>query len=99
MKSHRRTPTFDSLESVMLLSTMHPGVAHPAAHQQRLPPFVRDVVQAARQRFGNHVTVTPTIAVPGGFAEYDVTFQFRGKSYTTVVTVPYHGPKYGPQPG
>jgi len=99
MKSRRRTLAFDSLEHLMLLSTIHPAVGHASAQQGQLPAFVRAVERAAKQSHGTHITVVPILAAPGSLTEYQVTFQIKGQTYTTDITVPYHGPKYGPQPG
>lgn len=104
MKSRGRTLQFDSLERLTLLSTMTPSVGHafslhahrPPAH---LPAFVRAVERVA-DRFGSNVTVTPVLAVPGGFTEYEISFQVKGQTYTTEITVPAPNPPGpGPQPG
>jgi hypothetical protein len=101
MKRHSRTPAFDTLECLAPLSAVNPAVglvAHVMQRQQRPPAFVRAVVQAARRMGGTHITVTPTIAVPGSFTDYQITFQARGRTFTTVITIPV--PQHpGPTPG
>lgn len=102
MKRQGRTLEFDSLERLALLSAISPSVGHGHAHIRRppaskLPAFVRAVEQVA-EHFGTNVTVTPTIAVPGAFTDYEVTFEVKGQTYTTEITVPAR-PTVGPQPG
>jgi hypothetical protein len=100
MKNRRRTLAFDSLESVMLLSSFHPGVGHPSsgAHGTKLPAYVRSVVRAAHQ-VGSHVSVTTIAGAPGSATEYQIAFEAKGQTYTTDIWVQDHGPKVGPQPG
>ncbi|MDR3634605.1 MAG: hypothetical protein P4L84_12440 [Isosphaeraceae bacterium] len=101
MKSHDRALEFESLERLTLLSTIHPAIGHeshaPHNGATPLPAFVRAVERVA-ERFGSHVSAQPIIVVPGGFTEYQITFQVKGQTYTTDITIPDR-PTTGPTPG
>lgn len=96
MKSRRRALGFETLESLMLLSSVHP--VHAAAHKAAKLPAIVMAAQKAAQRIGSHVTVTPVLLAPGSVAEYQITFQAKGQTYTTDITITNHS-KNPIQPG
>jgi hypothetical protein len=100
VRAHNRCVEFEFLERLTLLSSVHPAMGHEsdAAHAAaiKLPAYVRAVEQLAKSH-GSHVTVRVLIA-PGTSTEYEITFQAKGKTYTTDIVIPVP-PTSGPQPG